>query len=252
MGVSRLLAKFWLLTCLFAGAHSLRYAVQAGGDPQEVGPQVLVVVSLFAAMGLLFVGGYGVSKDAFHTRVAAFFKVRRAPRTMPLFNDLVFVVFVIASFAVQVWYAPSHVTGRLTDAVEGALYFAIPGHAVVVDRLGDCAIDGGRVFASSFAWLLAIVFAGSAISRIKQTSAAMRIDRALHPQSLSPTALAAVLGVTTVFAIQGLFVGSALSLVPCSAYAGLPGAMLIGFAPLAFAYLVYAALAALLASGSDK
>jgi len=246
------LAKFWLLTCLFAGAHSLRYAVQAGGDPQEAGTQVLVAVSLFAAMGLLFVGGYGVSKDAFHTRVAAFFKVRRAPRTMPLFNDLVFVVFVIASFAVQVWYAPSHVTGRLTDAVEGALYFAIPGHAVVVDRLGDCAIDGGRVFASSFAWLLAIVFAGSAISRIKQTSAAMRIDRALHPQSLSPTALAAVLGVTTVFAIQGLFVGSALSLVPCSVYAGLPGAMLIGFAPLAFAYLVYAALAALLASGSEK
>jgi hypothetical protein len=252
MGVSRLLAKFWLLICLFAGAHSLRFAVQAGGELQVVGPQVLVAVSLFAAMGLLFVGGYGVSKDAFHTRVAALFKVRRAAHTMPLFNDLVFVVFVVVSFVVQVWYAPGHVTGRLTDALEGALYFAVPGHAVVVDRLGDCALDGGRVFASSFAWLLAVVFAGSAISRLKQTADAMRIDRVRHPQSLSPTALATVLGVTTVFAVQGIFVGSALSLLPCSAYAGLPGAVLIGLAPLVFAYLVYAALAALLASGGEK
>jgi len=252
MGVSRLLAKVWLLACLFAGAHSLRFALQAGGDPEVVGPQVLIAVSLFAAMGLLFVGGYSVSKDAFHTRAAALFKVRRAPHSMPLFNDLVFMAFVIASFVEQVWYAPGHVTGRLTDAVEDALYFVVPGHRVVVDRLGDCALDGGRVFASSFAWLLAIVFAASAISRLKQTSDAMRIDRVLHPQSLSPTALAAVLGVTTVFAVQCIFVGSALSLLPCSAYAGLPGAILIGFAPLAFAYLVYAALAALMASGGEK
>ena len=46
MGVSRLLAKFWLLTCLFAGAHSLRYAIQAGGDPQVVGQQVATAVAL--------------------------------------------------------------------------------------------------------------------------------------------------------------------------------------------------------------
>jgi hypothetical protein len=252
MGVSRLLAKLWLLTCLFAGAHSVRSALLAGGDPAVVVPQILVSVLLFAAMGLLFVGGYGVSKDAFHTRAIALFKIRRPAHTMPLFNDLVFLAFVIVSFVEQAWVAPHRLTGRLTDALEGALYFAVPGHAVVVDRLGECALDGGRVFASSFTWLLAIVFAGSAISRLKQTSDAMRIDRMLHPQSLSPTALAAVLGVTTIFAVQGIFVGSALSLLPCSAYAGLPGAMLIGFAPLAFAYLVYATLAALLASGGGK
>ena len=252
MGVSRLLAKIWLLTCLFAGAHSVRLALQAGGDPLVVVPQVVASVLLFAAMGLLFVGGYSVSKDAFHTRAATIFKIRRPPHTMPLFNDLVFLAFVIVSFVEQGWYAPHHITGPLTDALEGALYFAVPGHAVVVDRLGECMLDGGRVFASAFSWLLAIVFAGSAISRLKQTSDAMRIDRLLHPQSLSPTALAAVLGVTTIFAVQCIFVGSALSLLPCSAYAGLPGAILIGLAPLVFSYLVYATLAALLASGGEK
>lgn len=251
MGVSRLLAKAWIVICLYAGAHALRFALFSGGDVSAAALQVLEAVLLFAAMGLLFAGGYGLSKDAFRHRAAAILKDGKPSHALPLFNDAVFLVFAALSFADQVWYAPGHLNGPVTDALEGALYFAVPGHAVVVDRLGECILDGGRVFESSFAWLLAIVFAASAISRLKQTAEAMRADRKLHRQSLSPTGLAGVLGILAVAGIQCLFVGSVLDLVPCSYYAGLPGALLIGLAPLLFAYVVYAALAALLASGAQ-
>jgi hypothetical protein len=252
MGVSRLLAKAWIVTCLFAGAHALRTAVLMGAAAWPSVLQVLAAVLLFAAMGLLFVGGYGVSRDAFHARATAIFKPDKTPRTMPMFNDVVFLVFAALSFVDQVWYAPHHLSGRITEALENALYFAIPGNAVVADRLSECAVDGGRVFASSIAWFLALIFAASAVSRLKHTANAMRVDRMLHPQSLSPTGLAAVLGIVAVIGIQCLFVGAPLALLPCSLFIGLPGALLIGFAPLGFAYIVYAALAALLASGGDK
>jgi len=61
MGVSRLLAKAWIVTCLFAGAHALRFALLTGGDLWAAASPVLVAMALFAAMGLLFVGGYGAS-----------------------------------------------------------------------------------------------------------------------------------------------------------------------------------------------
>lgn len=250
MGVSRLLAKAWVVTCLFAGAHALRAAILAGAGSSVL--QVLAAMLLFAAMGLLFVGGYGVSRDAFHARATAVFKTAKVSRTMPMFNDVVFLVFAALSFIDQVWYAPRHLAGPVTEAVENALYYAIPGNAVVIDRLGECAVDGGRVFASSFSWFLAVVFAASAISRLKQTANAMRVDRMLHPQSLTPTGLAAVLGILAVVGIQYLFVGASLAALPCSAFFGLSGTLLIGFAPLVFAYVVYAALAALLASGGEK
>jgi hypothetical protein len=251
MGVSRLLAKAWVVSCLFAGAHALRAAVFSSGNPWPAVLQVAAAMLLFTAMGLLFVGGYGVSRDAFHVRTIFKFGAK-TPRTMPMFNDVVFLVFAVLSFVVQVWYAPRHLSGPITEAVENALYFAIPGNAMVITRLDECAIDGGRVFASSAAWLLALVFAASAISRLKQTADAMRVDRMLHPQSLSPMGLAAVLGIVAVAGIQCLFVGSPIALLPCSAFVSLPGTLLIGFAPLMFAYVVHAALAALLASGSGK
>lgn len=250
MGVSRLLAKAWVVTCLFAGAHALRAAILTGVGSSVL--QVLVSVCLFAAMGLLFCGGYGVSRDAFHARATALFNIDKVSRTMPMFNDMVFLVFAALSFVAQVWYAPLHLSGPVIEAVENALYYAIPGNAAVIDRLGECAVDGGRVFAASACWLLALVFAASAISRLKQTADAMRVDRMLHPQSLSPMGLAAVLGIVAVVGCQFLFVGAPLALLPCSVLIGLPGSLLIGFAPLVFAYVVYAALAALLASGSTK
>jgi hypothetical protein len=247
MGLARLLAKGWILICLFAGAHAFRLALMGGGDLWIAIPQVAVSMLLFAAMGLLFVCGYGVAGNNFRlSRLAVFRPVR------PGFNDIVFLSFVLLSFLNQVIYAPNHVLGGLSDAFENALYFVVPGQRELAASLTYCGIDGGRVFASSFTWLLAIVFAGSAVSRLKLAAGIIRLDRTLRPQTLNPTAIAAVLGIAAVIAVQCLFVGADIELIPCSAFVGVPGALLTGLAPLMFAYLIYAALAALLASGSEK
>lgn len=251
MGAARLLAKGWVLVCLFAGAHSLHSALQGGGDFKVVVPQVLIAVALFAAMGLLFVGGYGASSDSFHHHTATI-KERKLAIVRPSFNDVVMFVFAALSFIDQVWYAPLHIGGPATEALERAIAYAVPGHSVIADRLGSCALDGGRVFASAFAWLLAVIFAASSISRLKQAADAVRLDRVLHPHSLSLTALAAVLGIVAIIGVQCLFVGSVLAFLPCSAFTGIPGAILIGLGPLLLAYVIFAALAVLLASGSDS
>jgi len=250
MGLSRLLAKGWVLICLYAGAHALRLALSGGGDLLVAVPQVIVSVLLYAAMGLLFVGGYGAAGNNFRLS-------RLSPANLrwphaPGFNEIVFLAFVLISFLNQVFYAPAHISGSLSQAFENALYFAVPGQRAVVDTLEDCGIDGGRVYASAFTWLLAIVFAASAVSRLKLAAGLIRLERTLHPQALSPTAVAAVLGLAAVFAIQCIFVGSVLELMPCSAYVGVPGALVAGLAPLLLAYLIYAALAALMASGSES
>lgn len=251
MGVSRLLAKAWIVTCLFAGAHALYGTLAAGGDLRIVLPQLAVPLGLFAAMGLLFVCGYGVSSHALQARVVAIFKFRRTGRPLQLFNGAVFVVFLALIFGVQVWGVSHRIAGPAIDALERAISFAVPGHAALVGRLQQCDLDGGRAFASAFTWLLAFIFAASAISRLKQTAAAIRADWRAHPQGLTPLGLSAVLGMCAVVGTQCLFVGSPLGLVACDAYAGLPGALLTGLAPMGFAYLVFATLAALLASGSD-
>jgi len=250
MGLSRLLAKGWVLLCLYAGAHALRLALSGGGDLLVAVPQVIVSVLLYAAMGLLFVGGYGAAGNNFRLSRLSPANLKR-PR-LPGFNEIVFLAFVLVSFLNQVFYAPTHISGGLSQAFENALYFAVPGQRAVVDTLEDCGVDGGRVYASAFTWLLAIVFAASAVSRLKLAAGLIRLERTLRPQALSPIAVAAVLGLAAVFAIQCIFVGSVLELMPCSAYVGVPGALVTGLAPLLLAYLIYAALAALMASGSES
>ena len=62
MGIARLLAKGWIIFCLFAGAHALRIALAPAAWP--LGSSLLgigICALLFMAMGLLFVGGFGVS-----------------------------------------------------------------------------------------------------------------------------------------------------------------------------------------------
>jgi len=249
MGAARLLAKGWVLLCLFAGAHALRFALLEGSEPAVVVPQLLIALALFAAMGLLFVGGYGASSDGFHHHTATM-KERKLGVARPHFNDSVLFGFAALSFVMQVWYAPNHLSGPVTDGLVRAIAYAVPGQGVIADRLASCSLDGGRIFASAFAWLLAVVFLASSVSRLKQAAAQVRLDRTLHPQSLSLTALAAALGIIAIIGVQCLFVGSVLAGLPCSAFAGIPGAVLIGLGPLLLAYVTYAALAVLLASGS--
>ena len=59
-------------------------------------------------------------------------------------------------------------------------------------------------------------------------------------------------GIVAVVSIQFLFVGSAFPWLPCSAFADVTGALLIGLAPLMLAYLIVAALASLMASAPEK
>ena len=61
MGIARLLAKGWIMFCLFAGAHALRIALASGVPLGSSLFAIGICVLLFAAMGLLFVGGFGVS-----------------------------------------------------------------------------------------------------------------------------------------------------------------------------------------------
>jgi len=60
MGIARLLAKGWVVFCLFAGAHALRIALASGLGLASSALAIGICVILFVAMGLLFVGGFGV------------------------------------------------------------------------------------------------------------------------------------------------------------------------------------------------
>ncbi|GAA0544656.1 hypothetical protein FHS83_000537 [Rhizomicrobium palustre] len=251
MGAARLLAKGWVLVCFFAGAHALRQALLSGGNLQIVLPQVLIAVSLFAAMGLLFVGGYGASSDGFHHHTATI-KEKKLAVALPGFDDVVLFVFAALIFATQVWLAPAHLAGEFGEGLARAIAYVVPGQAVIAGRIGTCGPEEGRILASAVSWLLAMIFAASAVSRLRQAAEAIRLDRALHPHGLSLTALAATLGVVAILGIQCLFVGSVLALLPCAAFTGISGGLLIGLGPLLLGYIVYASLANLLASGSGS
>ena len=53
MGIARLLAKGWIIFCLFAGAHALRFAIKSGGPLQSSILAIGICALLFMAMGLL-------------------------------------------------------------------------------------------------------------------------------------------------------------------------------------------------------
>jgi hypothetical protein len=248
MGVARLLAKGWIAFCLFAGAHAVALALAAGVPPLAVAQTIGLCVALFGAMGLLFVGGYAAS--ASHSGMAAIAKLRPS-HLFPGFDDFVFVVFAVGIFVVQTQYAPAHPSGGIVGALEAAIRFAVPGQDVLAGALAGCGLDGGRVASSAFAWLLAFVLLGSALSRLRLEAAIVRLERKKRPEILGAAALVLVLGLAAVVVIQLLFVGTAYQLVSCRAFAGVPGAVLIGIGPLMLAYLIKAALTDLLALGPE-
>ena len=247
MGVARLLAKGWILVCLYAGAHAVRLALQSGADLFAVLPALAICLLLFMAMGLVFAGGFGAS--AGHTPL---FKRMTRRDFIPGFNESVFAGFVVLSYLDQVLFAPAHLGGPIVNALEAAVYFVVPGQRALADTLASCSLDGGRIFASAFTWLLAFVFLGSALSHLKLSAGLIRLERTARPPrptALGPAMRAFALGFASIVGIQMLFVGTAYGLLPCSAFAGLPGALIIGLAPLMLSYLIFAALASLLAGG---
>jgi hypothetical protein len=248
MGIARLLAKGWIIFCLFAGAHALRFALLQG-LPADALPAIGICALLFLAMGLLFVGGFGVSASHFGTPWLQRF---RPHHLIPGFNEAVFLIFVILSFLDQAFVAPVNIDHGGAGALENAIYFVVPGQRALVSSLDACTMDGGRVFAAAFAWLLAIIYLASAASRLKLQAGLIRLEAGDRPQLLGPTLRAFLFGIVAVVGIQFLFVGSAYPWLNCSAFADITGALLIGLAPLMLAYLIVAALASLLASAPEK
>jgi hypothetical protein len=248
MGIARLLAKGWIAFCLFAGAHAIWRAWLASPQALQSVPGIIVSVLLFAAMGLLFTGGYGISARDGHMPLLARLKPHHL---LPGFNAAVFVAFAILSFADQIAFAPRYHTGLFADALEGAIAFVTPSQAALMQSLAACSLDGGRVFAFAFAWLLALVFLASALSRLRLAAGLLRLERAERPEVLGPIIHAATLGIAALLGFQLVFMGSAFSWLGCATLRGLPGAVLIGFGPLMLSYLVVAALTSLMAVGAE-
>jgi|HubBroStandDraft_4_1064222.scaffolds.fasta_scaffold248646_2 hypothetical protein len=251
MGIARLLAKGWIIFCLFAGAHALRLSLLSGLPLDSSIVAIGICALLFMAMGLLFVGGFGAS--AGHFAGASPWLARFRPsHLIPAFNEAVFLIFVVLSFLNQAFLAPANIDRDGAGALQNAIYFVVPGQRALVASLEACTMDGGRVFAAAFAWLLAIIYLASATSRLRLQAALIRLEAGDRPQALGPTLRAFLFGIVAVVAIQFLFVGSAYPWLNCSAFADITGALLIGLAPLMLAYLIVAALASLMASTPEK
>jgi hypothetical protein len=250
MGIARLLAKGWIVFCLFAGAHALRFALRSGLPLQSSVLPISICALLFMAMGLLFVGGFGVS--AAHVSGTPWIRRFRAHHLLPGFNEGVFLLFAVLSFLNQAFVAPLAMDHRPASALQNAIYFVVPGQRTLVGALDACTMDGGRAFAAAFAWLLAIIYLASAASRLRLQAGLIRLEAGDRPQPLGPTLRAFLFGIAAVVGIQFLFVGSAYPWLNCSAFADVTGALLIGLAPLMLAYLIVAALASLLASAPEK
>ncbi len=248
MGIARLLAKGWTVICLFAAAHALRLALARGTvPPLEVASTIGVSAVLFIAMGLVFIFGYVAASDVNNAPHVA---GRTLAHFLPHFDDVVLVLFALASFVNQTLYAPDHMRSPPVEALGAAMRFAVPGQRVLESTLA-CGLDDGRIAASAFAWLLAIVYLFSAASRVRLAAGLIRLERNRRPEGLGPVIPAAVLGVAAVAGFQLLYMGSAFAFIDCDVYTEISGALLVGLAPLLLAYLMVAAAANLLAMGPE-
>ena len=246
MGAARLLARGWIVFCLYAAAHALRLALQSAMPLADALQQIGTCAVLFGAMGILFIAGYGLS--AGHS-----LSLKRMTPThlVPRFDELVFIVFALLAFFVQTNVAVAHLDNPAVDALKGAMRFAVFGQRALEDRLASCNLDAGHALSSAFSWLLAFIYLGSSLSRIRLAAGIVRIERRLRPEALGPQALALALGLVAVVGFQALFMGTAYSLMPCGILASLFGDVLAGIGPLMLSYLIVAALTNLLALGPE-
>ena len=244
MGIARLLAKGWVLFCLFAGGHAVRIALANGVPLANAAAAIAICVALFAAMGLLFVGGFGAAGSLPGGPLLARFRPRHL---LPDFNEAVFLVFVTASFLFQL-LSPLIQYQDWAAALQSAVYFLIPGQRALLDAMEGCSMDGGRALAAAFSWILALIYLASVCSRLKLQAGLIRLEgRAV----LGPTVRAFLFGLAAVAGIQFLVMGSAYPWLDCSAFTDITGSLLIGLAPLMLSYLIVAALASLLASSPE-
>jgi hypothetical protein len=233
--------------CLFAGAHALNFAIGSGTPEIEALRTISLCTLLFAAMGLLFVGGYAAATD----HGGSLLQRLRPRHFLPGFNEMTFAVFVAVSFAVQVWIAPLVMQSPVADGIRAAVSFIVPGQRVIENNLIPCGLDGGRIFASAFVWFLALVYFASAASRLRLAAGLVRLERVQRPEAMGGWMLAVVQSGLAIVGIQFLFIGTAYQSLPCSAFTELDGALMLGLAPLFLVYLTIASLANLLATGPE-
>lgn len=243
MGVARLMVKAWVIFCLYAGGTALRLSWGGSADPGTLIAAIGLPVLLFLAMGLALAEG-----SVFLAGHAGLLKGH--PRFHSIrdwhcgFNEIVFVCFVLLSFLCQLFLAPRNLSGPLSDALERAVYFAVPGHRVMVWQMRLCMIDGGRIFAASVSWCLALIYLGSALSRLRQSAAVLRLERVGHPDRPVGLMVAALLGLVALAGGHLFYAGAGYALMGCSDLEGISGALVCGLAPLMLAYAVAAALTA--------
>ncbi len=244
MGMSRLLAKSWVVFCLFAGLYALAAAASGANAPSsDTLARILAIVGLFLATGLLFVAGYAAATNRAGDLVA---KLRP-----PGFHDLVFLAFALTSFLVQNLYLPVPPESDPFGALAAAIGFAVPGQGALTLALGSCGLGGDALTASGFAWLLAFIYVGSSLSRLRLAAGIIRLERKRRPDPLTPIGSALLTGLVAVALIQLLYVGSLYGLLPCTLWQGIGGDILIGQAPLVLAYALVAALTNLIAMGAE-
>jgi hypothetical protein len=246
MGAARLLAKGWIAFGLYTGVLALGGA--NGTSPVGAGGTIVVCLLLFGAMGILFIAGYGLSAGHVHPPSPAEIKLRNL---LPGFSELVFIAFALTLLLVQLFFAPAVHDGPATDALESAIRFAVFGERALEKALLQCRVDGGRLFVPALSWTFALIFLGSALSRLRLGATIVRFERKRRPEALGAQPLAFALGLVAVAGIQLLYMGTAYVLLPCRALGGLFGAAMIGIGPLMLAYLIVAALTNLLALGPE-
>jgi len=243
MGLARLLAKGWVVLCCFATAHAV-----ARGWASETPATMSVVQAtfipgcLFCAMGLLFIGGYAVSSGHISLRF-------RPASFLPGFNEIVALAFLVLIFLVQAVAGP--IPEQISAGLRSAIGFAVPGQHALEVALARCSVGSAMLFYAAAAWLLAFVYLGSAVTRLRITAVLLQLERRRHPEPLGPCGNALILGIAAIAGIQVLFVGSLFRLLPCKVLSGILGDVLVGASPVMLGYLAAAALASLLAAHDD-
>jgi hypothetical protein len=243
MGLARLLAKGWVVFCCFATAHAIARAwTNETSAAMSVLQATIIPGCLFCAMGLLFIGGYAVSSGHISLRF-------RPASFLPGFNEIVASVFLVLIFLLQTGASP--IPEQISAALRYAIGFAVPGQHALEVALARCSAGTTGPFCAAAAWLLAFVYVGSAVTRLRVSAALLQLEGKRHPEPLGPSGNALVLGIAAIAGIQFLFVGSLFRLLPCKALAGILGDVLVGAAPVMLGYLAAVALANLLATHND-
>jgi hypothetical protein len=247
MGAARLLAKGWIVFCLYVGALALggaQHAIAWTG----AGGTMLVCLVLFGAMGILFIAGYGLSSAHFHPPLLARLQ---ASSLLPGFTELVFIAFALILLLVQLFASAAQPDIPPIAGLEAAIRFGVFGQRALETALAQCRLGSDRLFVSALSWTLALVLLGSALSRIRLAATVVRFERKRRPETLGAQPLAFALGLVSVAGIQLLFMGTGYTLLPCRALGSLFGDAMIAIGPPMLAYLIVAALTNLLTLGPE-